>query len=74
MKCVRFVCAMYCQQLKLALKCNTPIKLHNICIKNSNIKKIKIDMKSNTTNKNQPEKDMNILTDFKNLMKKCPIS
>lgn len=25
-------------------------------------------MKSNTTNKNQPEKDMNILADFKNLM------
>lgn len=29
-------------------------------------------MKSNTTSKNQPEKDMNILTDFKNLMKKMP--
>lgn len=29
-------------------------------------------MKSNTTNKNQPEKDMNILTDFKNLMKNAP--
>lgn len=46
MKCVKFVCAMYCQQLKLALKCNTPIKLHNICIKNSNIKQNKLTWKA----------------------------
>lgn len=29
-------------------------------------------MKSNTTNKNQPEKDMNILTDFNKPNEKMP--